>query len=55
MYQSFEELDVWKRACQLAVSVYLVLKELSKMLSSLARSLHRSAKKPTTKKLNTEN
>lgn len=22
MYQSFEELDVWKRACQLAVKVY---------------------------------
>ena len=25
MYASFEELDVWKRACQLAVRVYEVL------------------------------
>ena len=26
-YQSFEELDVWKRACKLAVDVYVVLKD----------------------------
>ena len=26
MYQSFEELEVWKRACQLAVIVYEMLK-----------------------------
>ena len=26
-YQSFEELEVWKRACQLAVRVYELLKE----------------------------
>ena len=26
-YRSFEELDVWKRACKLAVEVYLVLKD----------------------------
>ncbi len=25
MYSSFEDLDVWKRACQLAVRVYQVL------------------------------
>ena len=24
---SFEELDVWKRACKLAVDVYVVLKD----------------------------
>ncbi len=27
MYQSFEELDVWKRACQLAVSIYEILRD----------------------------
>jgi four helix bundle protein len=27
MYQSFEELEVWKRACQLAVVVYELLRE----------------------------
>ena len=27
MYQSFEDLDVWKRACQMAVSVYEALRE----------------------------
>ena len=27
MYQSFEELDVWKRSCQLAVTVYETLKD----------------------------
>ncbi|MEX2285732.1 MAG: four helix bundle protein [Planctomycetaceae bacterium] len=27
MYQSFEELDVWKRSCQLAVTVYESLKD----------------------------
>lgn len=27
MYQSFEELEVWKRSCQLAVSVYEALHE----------------------------
>ena len=27
MYQSFEELEVWKRACQLAVRIYEVLRE----------------------------
>ena len=27
MYQSIEELDVWKRACQLAVHVYELLRE----------------------------
>jgi four helix bundle protein len=26
-YRSFEELEVWKRACQLAVQVYEVLRE----------------------------
>jgi len=26
-YQSFEELEVWKRSCQLAVDVYEILKE----------------------------
>ena len=26
-YRSFEELDVWKRACKLAVEVYLTLKD----------------------------
>jgi len=26
-YMSFEELDVWKRACKLAVDVYVVLKD----------------------------
>lgn len=27
MYQSFEKLEVWKRACQLAVRVYELLQE----------------------------
>ena len=27
MYQSFEELDVWKRACQLAVGLYDALRD----------------------------
>lgn len=27
MYQSFEDLDVWKRACNLAVSVYETLRD----------------------------
>ncbi len=27
MYHSFEDLDVWKRACTLAVQIYEVLKE----------------------------
>ena len=27
MFQSFEDLDVWKRTCQLAVRVYEVLKD----------------------------
>ena len=27
MFQSFEDLDVWKRACQLAVRVYEVVKD----------------------------
>jgi four helix bundle protein len=27
MYQSFEELEVWKRACQLSVRVYELLRE----------------------------
>ena len=27
MYQSFEELEVWKRGCQLAVAVYESLRE----------------------------
>jgi four helix bundle protein len=26
-YKSFEELDVWKRGCKLAVDVYVVLKD----------------------------
>ena len=26
-YRSFEELDVWKRACKLAVEVYLAFKD----------------------------
>ena len=26
-YKPFEELDVWKRACKLAVDVYVVLKD----------------------------
>ena len=26
-YKSFEELDVWKRACKLAVEVYLAMKD----------------------------
>lgn len=26
-YKSFEELDVWKRACKLVVDVYVVLKD----------------------------
>lgn len=26
-YRSFEDLDVWKRACKLAVDTYLVLKD----------------------------
>ena len=27
MYRSFEELEVWKRGCKLAVDVYLALKD----------------------------
>jgi four helix bundle protein len=27
MYQSFEQLEVWKRSCQLAVAVYEALRE----------------------------
>jgi hypothetical protein len=27
MYQSFEELEVWKRSCQLAVAVYEALRD----------------------------
>ena len=27
MYRSFEELEVWKRACQLAVQVYETLRQ----------------------------
>jgi len=27
MFQSFEELEVWKRACQLAVRIYEVLRD----------------------------
>lgn len=27
MYQSFEDLEVWKRACQLAVQIYEILQE----------------------------
>ncbi len=27
MYQSFEDLEVWKRACQLAVQIYDLLRE----------------------------
>ena len=27
MFQSFEDLDVWKRACQLSVRIYEVLRE----------------------------
>lgn len=27
MYQSFEELDVWKRACQVTVSIFELLAE----------------------------
>ena len=27
MYQSFEDLDVWKRACRIAVQVYEALKD----------------------------
>jgi four helix bundle protein len=27
MFQSFEELDVWKRACQVSVSIYELLNE----------------------------
>jgi four helix bundle protein len=27
MYQSFEELEVWKRACQLAVRIYELLRD----------------------------
>ena len=27
MFQSFEELDVWKRACQLSVRIYELLRE----------------------------
>ena len=29
MYHSFEELDVWKRACRLSVRVYEILKDCS--------------------------
>lgn len=28
MYQSFEDLDVWKRSCQIAVTVYDLLKDV---------------------------
>ena len=28
MYRSFEELEVWKRSCKLAVMVYEVLREV---------------------------
>jgi len=27
LYRSFEELEVWKRGCKLAVSVYMALKD----------------------------
>jgi len=27
MYRSFEELEVWKRGCKLAVEVYVALKD----------------------------
>jgi FtsZ-interacting cell division protein YlmF len=29
-YRSFEELEVWKRSCKLAVDTYIVLKEPKK-------------------------
>ena len=41
MYQSFEELEVWKPACQLAVNIYDVLRESRDF--SLRDQMQRSA------------
>ena len=41
MYSSFEDLDVWKRACQLAVTVYQALGECRDF--SLRDQMQRSA------------
>jgi four helix bundle protein len=41
MYRSFEELDVWKRACQLAVDVYEVLRNSREF--SLRNQMQRAA------------
>ncbi len=41
MYQSFEDLDVWKRACQLAVTVYEMLRHSEDF--SLRRQMQRAA------------
>jgi four helix bundle protein len=40
-YCSFEELDVWKRACKLAVGIYLALKDCREF--SLRDQMNRSA------------
>lgn len=34
MYQSFEDLDVWKRACQMAVSVYEAAPRVESVLAT---------------------
>jgi len=41
MYRSFEELEVWKRACKLAVDVFLALKDCKEF--SLRDQMNRSA------------
>jgi four helix bundle protein len=41
MYRSFEELDVWKRACQLAFDVYEVLRNSREL--SLRNQMQRAA------------
>ncbi len=41
MYHSFEELDVWKRACQLAVAVHEVLRNCREF--SLRNQMQRAA------------
>jgi hypothetical protein len=38
-YSSFEDLEVWQRACRLAVRVYEVLKNISSMIHGLIKSL----------------
>ncbi len=41
MFQSFEELDVWKRACQLAVRIYELLRDSREF--SLRNQMQRAA------------